>query len=88
MVGNGERLPNTGQRTLNLQPMSDSEANLSSCFQNAKVTRPLMSVGRICDNGLNVVFEATQAIVRDAGGSHVCVFLRGSLEVYTLVNSD
>ena len=76
VVGSGERLPMMGQRILNLQPMADSTTNLSSRLQIAKVTRPLMSVGRICDNGLNVVFDNHQAIVQDADGSQARVFER------------
>ena len=83
VVGNGERLPNMGQRKLNLQPLADSSTDLTSCFQIAKVTRPLMSVGRICDNGMDVTFSKTQAIVKDADGSQVCVFERKPGGLYT-----
>ena len=76
IVGDGNRLPNLGQRPLNLEPMADANVALKSCFQIARVTRPLMSVGKLCDNGLEVVFNKTQAIVRDSEGVQVCVFER------------
>ena len=76
VVGNGGRLENMGQRSLNLEPMNDSSTPLSSCFQIARVTRPLMSVDKICDNGLKVEFDDEKAVVRDKLGAQVCVFER------------
>ena len=51
--------------------------SVSSIFQVAKVTRPLMSVGHICDQGLKVNFDAVYAIVRDAKDNEVCRLTRG-----------
>ena len=65
-----------GQSALNLAPMDDSTVELKSCFQIARVTRPLMSVGKICDNGMKVEFNDKQAVVRDRDGAQVCVFER------------
>ena len=76
IVGDGNRLPNMGQSALNLAPMDDSTVELKSCFQIARVTRPLMSVGKICDNGMKVEFNDKQAVVRDRDGAQVCVFER------------
>ena len=73
IVGDGGTMPNLGQKTLNL---SCDKAQFSSVFQIAPVHRPLMSVGRICDNGNEVLFKAEQAVVRNAQGSEVCVFDR------------
>ena len=72
-----------GQRSLNLEPMEDSSVPLKSCFQIAKVTRPLMSVGRICDNGMEVNFTHDKTIVRNAQGAQVCVFERKPGGLYT-----
>ena len=83
IVGNGGRLDNLGQRSLNLEPFNDASTPLSSCFQIARVTRPLMSVGRICDNGMKVEFDDKQAVVRDAEGQQVCVFERKPGGLYT-----
>ena len=76
VVGNGGTLDNLGQRTLNMQPMDDSSVAMSSCFQIARVTRPLMSVGKMCDNGLEITFNAERAVVKDKDGLQVCVFER------------
>ena len=58
--------------------MLDNTTELKSCFQIARVTRPLMSVGRLCDSGMSVVFNDKQAVVNDAEGQCVCVSLNGS----------
>ena len=76
IVGDGNRLPNMGQRALNLQPLNDSTVDLQSCFQIARVTRPLMSVGKICDNGMKVEFDDKKAVIRDRDGVQVCIFER------------
>ena len=64
---------NCGQKTLNLK---SDKAQFSSVLQIAAVTRPLMSVGRICDNDSKVLSEKHQATVFDSFGSEVCVFQR------------
>jgi hypothetical protein len=77
IVGDGNRIANLGQRSLNMQPMGDPSSQLRSIFQIAKVTRPLMSVGKICDNGMQVTFDDDKAEVRDKkDGSLLCVFER------------
>ena len=73
-------MPNFGQKTLNLQ---GEHASFSSVFQIAAVTRPLMSVGRICDNGNKVLFEQYQATVLDKNNAEVCVFQRKPGGLYT-----
>ena len=83
IVGDGGELEHMGQRALNMQPMSDGTTDLKSCFHIARATRPLMSVGRICDGGMNVLFTDKQAIVKDADGSQVCVFERKPGGLYT-----
>ena len=42
VVGNGGRLPNMGQKILNLEPEADESTKLQSCFQIDRVTRPLI----------------------------------------------
>ena len=76
IVGDGGRLENKGQRSLNIQPMFDNTTGLKSCFQIARVTRPLMSVGRLCDSGMQVAFSDKQAVVSHSEGNQVCVFER------------
>ena len=76
VVGNGGRLANLGQNNLNLEPEDDSSKELKSCFQIARVTRPLMSVGKICDSGMKVEFTDKTATVKAPDGTVVCVFTR------------
>ena len=65
-----------GQKVLNLEPEDDESTKLKSCFQIARVTRPLMSVGKICDSGMKVEFTDKDATVVAPDGAHVCVFTR------------
>ena len=78
VVGDGGRLKNMGQMALNLETRDEKGSinMVSSTFQIAKVTRPLMSVGHICDQGLNVVFDKAKAVVSDKDGVEICVFHR------------
>ena len=76
IVGNGGRLDNMGQRRLNMQPLENDVQQISSVFQIAKVTQPLMSVGKICDNGMRVTFDEKKAVVSDSGGAEICSFER------------
>ena len=73
LMGDGGTIANLGQKRLHL---SDDDRDLCSVFQIAAVTRPLMSVGKICDEGHNITFDATQAVVRDQNGAELCKFHR------------
>ena len=77
IVGNGERVPNEGQVHVKMHEAGDAEVNtISSTFQIAKVTRPLMSVSKICDSGLTATFDKDKAVIRDSSGKVVCTFKR------------
>ena len=52
----------------------DHEVN--SKFQVADVTRALLSVGGICESGLNVTINKREAKVLNPEGKEVCVFTR------------
>ena len=82
IVGDGGKLANQGQRKLNMQPLNDSSVDMKSCFQIARVTRPLMSVGKMCDNGITILFDDKHAVVRDKGGLEVCTFQRAPGGLY------
>jgi hypothetical protein len=83
LMGDGGTIPNMGQSKLNL---SDGTKDIESIFQIAAVTRPLMSVGKICDEGHTVTFDAVMAVVRSADGEELCRFKRkdGGLYVANL----
>ena len=85
IVGDGGKLGNLGEKHLNLGAPSGIGSNIntvSSTFQIANVTRPLMSVGHVCDKGLNVLFEKKHAIIRIQTGEEVCRFTRGDSGLY------
>ena len=81
LMGDGGEIPNQGQSRLNL---SDTEVghDIQSVFQIASVTRPLMSVGRICDEGHNITFDAVMAVVKSKEGDEICKFHRNSSGLY------
>ena len=83
-VGDGGRLPNQGEKKLNLgAPRADGTGDICSVFQIAKVTRPLMSVGKICDQGMKALFDSKNAIITDQDNNEVCRFERVNGGLYT-----
>ena len=88
IIGDGGRLPNKGQKRLRLETTGENKNTIDSIFQIARVARPLMSVGRICDNDNEITFKKTVAIVREeATGDEICRFHRpdGGLYVAKLM---
>ena len=71
---------------LNMECMIGGEKqSLNSVFQIADITRPLMSVSKICDQGLFCLFGNEKAIIQTAEGKNVCEFQRrGGLYVATM----
>ena len=82
-MGDGGTIPNLGQKQLHL---SDNAAgsDLQSIFQIAAVTRPLMSVGKICDAGHEMTFNSVCAVVKGKDGTELCRFHREPREACTL----
>ena len=68
LMGDGGTIANLGQKSSNLP---DDGNDLRSVFQIAAATRPLMSVGKICDEGHNITFDAIQAVARDKSGAEL-----------------
>ena len=64
------------------EDLSENGKDLQSAFQIAAVTRPLMSVGRICDQGHRIEFDAGRAVVRSTDGAELCKFERQSGGLY------
>ena len=83
LMGDGGTIPNLGQSQLNL---TDDGQQIKSVFQIAAVTRPLMSVGKICDEGHTVTFSNVMAVVKSKEGEELCRFHRkdGGLYVASL----
>ena len=82
IVGNGQRVPNDGQSCLNLQSTGKSSNTVATTFQVAKVSRPLMSAGRLCDAGMDVHFKKERAEVLAADGSVIMSFERQNGGLY------
>ena len=77
IVGNGAFVPNEGQIHLNMTAdVGGIEQSLNSTFQVAKISRPLMSVSRICDQGLKCMFTDQTAQVLDKENNVICEFHR------------
>ena len=75
-MGDGGTIPNLGQSQLNL-----SDASIGKDIQS--VTRPLMSVGKICDNGMEILFDDKRAVIQDkSDSSELCVFERKPGRLY------
>ena len=74
-MGDGGTIPNQGQSELNLLDCGVGR-EIQSVFQIAAVTRPLMSVGRICDEGHLITFSDVMALVTDKEGREICKFHR------------
>ena len=50
LVGNGGKMANLGEKRLSLEVEQDKRVGaIASVFQIAQLTRPLMSVGKVCD---------------------------------------
>ena len=79
LVGNGGKMLNLGEKKLSLEvDRGDSSGMIASVFQIAQVTRPLMSVGKICDEGYSVIFSNEEAEVLEKTGNVKCVFHRNN----------
>ena len=81
LMGDGGEIPNLGQSRLNLSDTGVGR-DIQSVFQIAAVTRPLMSVGRICDEGHSITFDAVMAVVHAKDGGEVCRFHRNASGLY------
>ena len=83
VAAGGKRIPMEGQ--VNARFATKDGEEFVSCFQVAAVTRPLWSVGRICDRGYTVTFTAKDARILDEKGVTVCYFKReGGLYLGTM----
>ena len=77
----GGTIPSMVRSQLNLLDESVGR-DIQSVFQIAAVTRPLMSVGRICDEGRSITFNAVMAVVHGQDGSELCWFTRNAGGLY------
>ena len=76
IVGDGGKVKNEGQVRLQMTTTDGSSKDLCSVFQVAEITRPLMSVSRICDQDLDCWFSKKFAKILDSDGKVLAVFER------------
>ena len=87
LAANGDKIPNLGEAKLGLRDV-ESKGAFESVFQVADVTRPLYSVGKICDAGAEVKFTKDRAEVT-FNGNLLAVFKReGGLYLANLEVTD
>ena len=73
-TANGEIIPNKGEMILELE---SENSKMSSKFQVGSVSRPLWSVGKLCDVGYKVVFDKDDAtVIHKASNAPVTTFKR------------
>ena len=60
MAANGERIPNMGEVTLDMETLG---VPVESTFQVSRISKPLWSVGKICDQGYEVKFSKDRATI-------------------------
>ena len=70
-MGGGGLIKKLGQKQLNLRHSSVGN-DVQSIFQIAAATRPLMSVGKICDEGHEMIFNNICAVVRSKECEDIC----------------
>ena len=80
-MGDGGPIPHLGQSRLNLTDMK-TDRDLEPVFQIAAVTRPLMSVGKICDKGHTITFSDVMAVVNAKDGAELARLHRSNGGLY------
>ena len=77
-------MPNEGQLALKLEADDGrgGRERLTSVFQVADLTKPLMRVSQICEQDLQVVLKDSHALVVNASGDAVCSLERSG-QFYT-----
>ena len=74
VAANGERIPNRGQVNLRLRA---GNAPIKSTFQASNISKPLWSVGKLCDAGFKVTFDKSAAtVIQNSTGKEVGKFPR------------
>jgi hypothetical protein len=82
LSASNERIPNLGQQTLEVR--TDEGAGMNVTFQMADVSRPLNSVGKVCDNNKRVIFGKRGGVIWDMETNELTKFGREPDGVYEL----
>ena len=80
---NGGRLPNLGEQTI---PVAlENGVKTMATFQVADVSRPLMSVAKVCELGNRVIFGASGGVIMNLQSGAVTPFhRRDGVYVFTM----
>ena len=78
----GHKIPNMGEQ--NIIGMLENGSEKAMNFQVAEVTRPLLSVGRICDRGNQVLFGQNGGVIMNLKTGEVNNFYRDRDGMYQL----
>ena len=78
----GHRIPNLGEQ--HITGVVPGGAERAMTFQVAEVTRPLLSVGRICDRGNVVTFGSSGGVITDLVTGEETPFVRDGDGMYQL----
>ena len=73
-TADGTRIPNLGQKTLEV--VTEGGQRMNQTFQMAEVTRPLSSVGEIADKGNAIVFGRRGGFIHNLATGHRLSFSR------------
>ena len=73
-TADGTRIPNQGQKKFT--SFTEEGRPVETTYQIAEVSRPLQSVGRICDNNKAVVFGASGGYILDLATNEKVAFCR------------
>ena len=82
MSASNERIPNLGQQTLEVR--TEEGVDPAVTLQMADVSRPLNSVGKICDTGKLVMFGKKGGVIWDVATGRLTKFHRETDGVYEL----
>jgi len=87
LAAGGHRIANQGEINVVVSG-EDFARKVRSTFQAASVTRPLLSVSKICDAGCKVLFDKDKAVIRKGGKTVGGFKRRGGLYVADLMVED
>ena len=74
MTAGGQRIPNIGEQVVNFITNEGTKSSIK--WQNADVTKPLLSVSHICDSGNEVTFSKEGGRITSLRTGRVIPFLR------------
>jgi hypothetical protein len=88
IAADGNKIANLGQARVRVHDPK-AQSTVRSVLQVADVSRPLYSVGKICDSGAEVTFTSALALVKDKKGKVLARFKReGGLYLADLEVTD